>query len=342
MVAHTAIPGPASKSPEWYSQRLYNPDSERPVVFGASEAATCLGVSKHVSRLELYLVKRGEKSSADLSDNDAVQSGIYLESGTLAWYEHKAKIGEDDDEMILEPSSYFHPTHRFMSATPDAIVQRTSDGSWLKSVDAKCSTFRRWDEFGLSDDKFGIEGTDQVPLDYLCQAMQQMEVLGVDLCDFPVLLDGRHLKIYTVKRNDDLIAKIIQAEAELAERILDARPPEPNWTLSGTTELIRDLHGISCGQIVELSEEDCCAWNDYVMAGLRISDLESKREEIKNKLLWKMGSAELGRFPSEEIELRRCVIKGSLWTESDVAFAQSQVGHVKRKGYERLLTRKVK
>ena len=339
---HTAIPGPASKSLEWYAQRFFNPSGDRPVVFGASEASSCLNASQHGSALELYLVKRREKDAADLSDNDAVQAGVYLESGVLAWYEHKAKIGDDGDELLLEPSSYFHPRYQFMSATPDAIVQRTSDGEWLKSVDAKCSTFRRWDEFGLSDDKFGIEGTDQVPLDYLCQAQQQMAVLGVDLCDFPVLLDGRHLKIYTVPRNDDLIGKIIQAEAELAERICDGKPPEPNWTLGGTAELIRDLYGLSSGQVVELSSEDASSWTDYMAAGLRIKDLEAQRVEIKNKLLWKIGSAELGRFPDGDVELRRCVVKGSEWTLGDVAIVRSQVGQVKRSGHERLLTRKVK
>ena len=343
MVAHVAIPGPESKTPEWYAQRYFRPGSDRPVVFGASEASRCLNASKHGSALELYLVKRQEKQPADLSENEAVQAGNFLESGVLAWYEHKANIGDDGDELILEPSCYFHPSHSFMSATPDGIVQRTEDGEWLRSVDAKCSTFRRWDEFGLSDDKFGIEGTDQVPLDYLCQAMQQMAVLGVDVCDFPVLLDGRHLKIYTVHKNDDLIGKIIQAEAELAERIRDARPPEPNWTLSGTKELIRDLYGLESGQVVELTDEDFLLWQEYEFDGIRARDIESRRTEIKNKLLWKMQAAELGRFPGGcEKELRRCSVKGSVWTQKDVDEAASKIGQVKRAGHERLLSRKTK
>lgn len=339
----TPIPGPATKTPEWYENRFYDPQrTERPVIFGASEAAAALNVTKHGSALELYLQKRREMPVADYSANEAVQAGNYLEPAVLAWYSDRSKLEEVGCELVLEPTSYFHPVHAFMSATPDAIVQRSSDGEWLKSVDAKCSTFRRWDEFGLSEDKFGVEGTDQVPLDYMCQAQQQMAVLGVVVVDFPVLLDGRHLKIYTVRRSDELIAKIVAAEAELAERIRDGRPPEPNWSLPGAPELIRELYGLESGQVTSLDESDAEAWTDYMALGLKIKEMETRRDEIKAQLLWKIGSAEIGRFPSGDVELRRCVVAASYWSQEDVREIQDKIGQIKRKGHERLLARKVK
>lgn len=331
-----AITGPEAYSPEWYSFRRYDPERlGRPVVFGASEAAAACNVSPYSSALQLYLEKRGEFEQA-FSDEATkrVNMGRRLEPLILDCYEEEAECSLARNQPLL-----FHPTARFMAATPDAIAYRP-DEEW--SVDAKATSFRMIDRTGDDHEKFGEPGTDQIPLSYLFQAQQQMAVVNCDRCDFPVLVDGRDLLIYTVKRNDELIEQILSAEQELAERIIAGDPPEPNWSHSGTSKLLQSMFGCDIGRAAQLCEVDHALWIRSEQLKDQKKMIEEELESIRSRLLWSMQDAAVGRFPDAEIELRRTIIKDQIWTEQDVAEAVANIGQVKRSGYVRLTAKKLK
>ena len=73
-VAHEPIAGPAAYSDAWYAMRQFDPDRERPVVFGASEAAAACGLIRYGgpenTPLGLYMQKRGQ---AERSIDDDTQ-----------------------------------------------------------------------------------------------------------------------------------------------------------------------------------------------------------------------------------------------------------------------------
>jgi predicted phage-related endonuclease len=320
------------QTPEWHALRRYDPGRDRPIVFGATAAAAALNLSKYGSALGLYLAARGEADEPDLSENAAVQAGRFLEAGILRWYEHRDL--QPGEALIASPPSYFHPTLPFMGCTPDALVV-SRDSQWLRGVDAKTTTFRRYDEFDPSDDQFGIEGTDQLPLDYLLQAQQQIAVLGVAEVVFPVLFDIRTLRVYRAQRHDGLIDAIIRAEQELAERIANADPPEPNWSLPGTGRLIREVYGCDetiTVQLDEESEETLALWSNSKKT---IAMLEQVAEINRNKLLWQMGDAVAASFPSGR-RIKRTHVKETKWTQADIDQAVTLLGRTKRRGYETL------
>lgn len=323
--------GPDPYTPEWYALRRYDPDRiDRPVVFGASEAAGCLNVSPYTSPLEIHLRKRCE--TAEIADNTAMAVGRALEPIILDLYSAREGV-----TIAKQPALYFHPDYKFMAATPDAIVV-ASDGTWERAVDAKTTTYHRYDKFGQSEDKYGQEGSDQLPRDLLCQAQQQMAVLGVERADFPVFFDVQTLRIYRVELVAELVVAIAKAEQELSERIVNNDPPPPNWELPETAGLLRDMFGHVAHSTIELPKEYAVLWEQYKILRDRAKAIESEMVTIRNKILYAMGPHEIGILG--DTELRRCLIAESRIQQSDVVEIAKRVGEIKRKGYERLLERK--
>lgn len=285
--ASKPIVGPATQSPEWHAMRKFDPSrTERPIVFGASEAAAACGRSKYSSALELYLRKRGEID--DIESNEAMAMGNRLEPVILDMYEER--IGKT---IWRRTPMFFSADHSFMSATPDAVVfADAADSSFDASVDAKATTGRRFDATGEDMDSFGVDGSDQVPIEYLLQGQQQCAVMGVNRVDFPVLFDGRQLRIYSVARDEDLIAEIVSAEKELAERITNGDPPEPDFQHSGTLKLLQKMHGCEVGKVVSWPDELASKWESLAAIKDQIKSLEKAKDALSAELFHAMGDAE--------------------------------------------------
>lgn len=329
MSLHMPVKGPEAYSESWYSLRLFNPDRrERPVVFGASEAASACGLSPYESTLQLYLTKRGEWSHEfSSSQQDRMDIGKELEPAILNLYEKRQGCFTNRNLPM-----YFHPDHSFMGATPDAIGFNESRDSadfteW--SVDAKSTGWRMLDKTGDDHSKYGADGTDQIPLTNLCQAQVQMAVMGLSRCDFPVLVDNRDFRVYRVNRDDEFIGSIVSAMKELSERIINADPPEPNWQHSGIVKVIRGMFGTEVGKVASLSEEDHDLWIRRAQLKSEVSLKEEEINEIDAQLAWAMEDAEIGRFPDATIELKKITV------------GECEVPAYVRKGYSYLKPRKI-
>lgn len=318
----------------WHKMRVFDPArTDRPVCFGASEAAEALGLSPYsAGPLELFLKKTGRIPPQE--DNDAMEMGRLLEPTVLTLYERRT-----GKKLTREHPMYFHAEHTFMAATPDAMAEQPD----LLAVDAKTSTYRRYNEFAsYDDDKFGEAGTDQMPIDYIIQAQQQAAVMGVPRVDFPVLFDGRTLRIYEVQRDEALIEAITSAEKELAERIAADDPPEANWTHPKTRECLRALYQLEIGTTITLSERSRALWLEISRRKEQIKTLQSLNEGDKNRILAEIGTAEFAAYPSGEKGIARNLVRATVFTEADLAEVQRRLGQTKRKAYETLIERKAK
>lgn len=312
-MSHTPIVGPAQHSEAWHQLRKFNPDRrDRPVVFGASEAAAACNQCPYESALSLYLKKRGEmESEFSASSKFRMAVGTHLEPLILDHY-------ADQQDCILERSQpmFFHPIWSFMGASLDAIARprdRDRNESW--AVDAKSTNWRMRDKTGQDTGKFGDEGTDQLPVNYIFQGQIQMAVMGLDRCDFAVSIDNSEPLVYTVTRNDDLIKQIALAEAELAERIIAGDPPEPNFEHSGTKQVLQRMFGTDFGKVAELSEEEHDLWIRKEQLSAHKKIIDEELDEISARITWAMQDAEIGRFPDAAIELKKTIVKESVVKE---------------------------
>lgn len=312
MIATTAEIGPSAYSEKWYAYRTFDPDRvERPVVIGGSQAAAALGVDRYTSPLELYLRLRGELPPVEVTT--AMRFGTRVERVVLEWY------AEDEQaELAYDQPMYFSRNFPWMAVTPDALRVDQPRG-----VDAKASNGRMRDKTGGDEHKFGEPGTDQVPLYILAQAQQYCVVLGVDRVDFPVLFDGRSRETYYVERNPDLVAALIAAETEMAERVVSGDPPEPTWEHPDTGKLLRALYGYTPEKHVDLSEEAARLWAQAEEWKAEAKRLEKEARSNQNKVLAELGDAEKGVLPGTGKAVKRIAVGPCEYT-------------VRRDGYEYL------
>jgi len=327
---HVPIEGPLEGDPAWLEGRFYEPGKQ--LVIGASDAAAACNRSDYRTSLDLFLRARRVMEVAFTEEQETrMRRGRRMQSVIVN--EYASEMGVD---CVENSRMFFHPQHAFMAATPDAIVLSEK----RKGLEVKATTARM---YSVEDEsKYGQEGTDSVPDDVLFQAQQQMAVMGWDQVDVAAMFGIFTLRVYPVLRNDDLIDAITEAERELVERIANNEPPEPNWTHPRTKELLSIVNGVVANTAVHLDDDDLQLWLRYKVLGEEIAALEVERTEARNRLIHKMESAELGRFPRGEKELRRLLVKESIYTEADAEEVRSKIGSVKRKAYERLLERKTK
>jgi putative phage-type endonuclease len=327
MIAHNPIPGPYPYTPEWFELRVSDPSRKRPVIIGASNAAAVVGASKYKTRLQLYLELRGQmKPHFSDEQKENMYWGSKLESAVMDTYSERAGV-----EIEQNVPCYFHPIYDWMAATPDAIAHDSDE----YGVEAKTSGFRMHDSSGEDPDQYGEEGTDQVPIIYSCQAQWQMAVMGWPKVVFPVLFDGRKFRVYTVERDESIIAKLIAAGADMARRVLETDPPEPDYSHDGTADAIRALYGRDEDATVALDDDlDQVVWQLKELSR-QSEELDSRKLILQNRLLEAMGSAVKAVLPNGQ-KVSRTMVAESYVTESDVAALAAKVGEIKRRGYERL------
>lgn len=307
------IVGPLPYTPDWWAARR--------TCIGASQAAAACGVSPYAQPLDVYLECRGEYQR---EETPAMRLGKALEPVVLSEYELRTAV-----RLIRPVGLYRSRTCPFIGATPDAL--REED---LSPVDSKTSTHWRAGEFG-------DEGTDQIPADYVMQAQQQIYVCGAAYADVAVLIDGRTLRVYRVRRHDALIARMVRMETALWERIQKGTPPDPEWNHRGTLELLKRLHGCARGELVTLPDEAAAYWDRYTRIGEALESYEAARKELYSRVLHAIGDAPGGVLPDGR-EIGKTIVAESVVTEQDVDDLRAKVGTIKRRGYVTLRERKAR
>jgi putative phage-type endonuclease len=151
-----AIPRIEQKTTEWYAAR-HN-------VISASDFAQALGEGKFGTQRQLIEKKL-------LTVEQAIQEGSNISNPFFKWghtYEPVAsKIYSllHENVKIYEFGLIRHPTLNFLSASPDGITEA------CVMVEIKCPMKRRI----IKDD---------IPLQYYYQMQAQLEVCGLDYCDY--------------------------------------------------------------------------------------------------------------------------------------------------------------
>lgn len=296
-------PGPMPKTPEWDRARLYDPTSPHPVRIGASECAAACGVSRYDQPLSIYLQKRGELVKE--FDDDAttrMRLGLLMEPVILTEYQQRKTMELGSCQVLPGQPMYFSIEWPWMSATPDALAMDIEGDTWI--VECKNSSEHMHDRSGDNESKFGVDGTDQVPIEYVFQAQHQMAVLGLSRVEFPVLLGGNRLHVYKVHRDEDLIRTIVEATRDMAERIIAGNPPEPNYAAPDVKRCLRA--GIVDGKTVDLPEDAADWWTKYRAASKAEADAKATKTEMMARLLGAVGDAEFAHVGGTR--LKRVVV----------------------------------
>lgn len=198
-------------SQQWHSLRAEN--------IGGSDIAALFGESPYSSKLKLWHQKKGDLPADDLSSDENVMGGNFLEQGILDWANWK--FGTN----FTRPNIYMkHPGIKGMACTPDAL-----DGEVMAQVKKVNSM-----TFGK---KWEIEGDiiTNAPLHILLQVQHELACAGKNESHLIVLVGGMSVARMIVYRDDAVIAMIEKAVVDFWQSIEANDPPAPDFTSDGQT-----------------------------------------------------------------------------------------------------------
>lgn len=317
--------GPEAYSDEWYAFRKFNPErNERAVLMGGSDAAASIGLDPNKGPRELYHRLRGELPP--VKETKAMEFGKFAERFNLDWYAE-----EENAALFYDSPMYLSNPYPYMAVTPDAI--RANKVEQI-GVEAKASTRFMRDMQAEDVDRYGEPGTDQVPRYIYCQCQQYCVVLGVRQVDVTVLFDGSDRQTYHVPAHEGLMQQLIDGQREMAERVINNDPPEPNWEMPRTRQVLRDVYGLKSGSVITLNQQAISHWNRLEKLKALAKKVDAGINEMNSRLLAELAGCEAGILPGKDIKLERIQVKAKRWTHSDIGEAEKNLGTEKRKAYE--------
>lgn len=258
---------------------------------GASDAAVILGESGFKSAFALYTERKTEDVVYDAEEPLLFEVARFLEPKVLELYTRE--IEECTMHVDLGPWSLVrHPSHSWLSCTPDYLVYREDKG-WgcLEVKTAHIMTKAEWD--------------DEPPTSHQIQLQHQLMVTGLDWGVVAALI-GHHLfKLKHFERHQPFIDNVLFPKLEeFWQRIQDGNPPEIDGSDSSTAAL-RSLypHEVT-GKFVVLPSEAVDYDTRRQELKAQIKELESEEKGLTNKLKALLGDAEIGDLLHCQFESR--------------------------------------
>ncbi len=267
--------------------------AERMTGIGASEAAAAIGASPWQTPYEVWAEKVGAVEPRDLSDNEAVEWGLRLESPILTAYaERTGRIVHAHEPYTVVR----HPEHDWMLATPDAEQHDEAKGKGLaegKNVGAYM--LKEWQ--------------DEPPLHYQIQLQHQLACTGDSWGTLVALVGGQRLVWFDAERNDAFIAALIERERDLWECVKSGTPPAIDATALNAAAIAR-LWPSDNGQAIALPPE-AVEWDaELVRLKEEEKSLKARKEQLENLIKGHIGEAAVGVFPGGSYSFKTSNVAG--------------------------------
>lgn len=252
--------------------------SSRAKGIGSSDAAAVAGLDPYKTALDVYLDKVGEREpTGELPSDPQMRWGLLLEPAIARAYTLDTGIA------LRKAEHKSHPVFPFVGCTPDYIGDdpETKSEFIVELKSASPHMAKAW----------GEPGSDSIPERTILQVQHQLAVYDLDRADVAVLISGSDFRIYTIRRNDALIADLLEAEQEFWSNHVERRiPPEPDWTNPRTPELIAKMYQPEPGSEISLPDllRTVEAYRFYKDAE---AESKKKAEALKAEMIYAMKDA---------------------------------------------------
>ena len=174
---------------------------------GASEIAAVAGMDPHATPWRVWLVHTGQ---SDFVGNERTEWGHRVEPAI------RQKYADVTGYVVEVPRrSLFHPERTWMRATPDGMIY-DADRQLVRLFQAKNTG--EWPAKG--------EWEDAPPEHVQLQEQWEMAVTGAPVADVCVLIGGNDWRMFSVHRDDAIIADLIEIGARFMERTAAGIAPE--------------------------------------------------------------------------------------------------------------------
>lgn len=196
---------------------------------GGSEVGALAGLSKWASPIQIFEAKvLGEQKEESL----AMFLGTELEEPIAKLYARETK------RWVRPCDSIINPKYPLALATPDrAVFERPvpelarkkllgleAVRQAEKGLEVKSTTWRQ-------AERWGPEGSDEIPEEYLAQVQWCMGVTGLTTWDCAVLIDKDDFRTYSINFDEELFLGLYEIAARfMRDHVIPKRPPPVDAT----------------------------------------------------------------------------------------------------------------
>jgi putative phage-type endonuclease len=206
---------------------------------GGSDIAAVMGLNPFKGPIDVWMEKTG-RETRDV-ESDAITWGRHLEDPIAEFYRTRNEV----KFIRLNNPLAVHPKHQFLMASPDRILYPKSLREGLEVKTAGLRMAHKW----------GEEGTDEIPEEYLMQCHHCMTVLDFEAWHVAALIGGQDYREYTIARDEEISESIVHIANEFWENyVLEDRPP-PLDASDGCRRFL-DRFKKTSGAILEASDPE--------------------------------------------------------------------------------------
>jgi putative phage-type endonuclease len=195
---------------------------------GASEIAAVLGISPWESPFGLYWRKA---NGWEIDASDEMAAGTLLEPAIADWWADKRPF------IVERAGLYANAERPWQLATPDRLVWSIAN---LSSDFASDLAVLECKYVAHSWHGWGEPGTDEIPVYYRTQVLQQVDVMGVDGWHLAALGPGG-FRAYQGRRDEKDLAVMRHAGAGFMRRLAEGDPPDVDEH-TATLATLKKLH----------------------------------------------------------------------------------------------------
>lgn len=231
---------------------------------GGSDVSIIAGINKFKSIYQLWKEKTGEAAPSE-TESDFAHFGTLLEPVVKAEFMKRTGLKVRAKHMILQSSEY-----PFMLADLDGVV---NDNGKMCIFEAKTASAYKQDIWEKG-----------VPLAYIMQVQHYMAVTGAEKTHIAAIVGGNRFFHYMVDRDEKMIKDIIEMEKRFwEENVLSGIEPIPDGS-EATTAYLNETYASSNGNTVQLPQEALSFFEEYDEISKQISELNTSKEAICNRL----------------------------------------------------------
>ena len=249
---------------------------------GGSDAGTCVGMNQYSSLITLYADKMG--LSKDKETSEAMRLGTDLEE-----YVAKRFCEQEGKKVINDTFMYMDDEYDFITANIDRKVVGENAG-------LECKTMGSQGGYNFSKG--------DIPAHYFCQCQHYMMVRGFDMMYLAILVLQRGLFVIKVKRDDEFIKKLREAEIHFWTHYIEKEiVPEPDGS-EASLDTLNVLYPVE-----EKNTEIAIFGLDQLVADYRAykaikDEYNQKAEKCKAMICAKLGDNETGKGDNVAVSWR--------------------------------------
>lgn len=203
---------------------------------GGTASAALLGMNKYVSKRDVYEYMTRDPRDIVPDDNMAMAVGRHFEPLIIEWY--------SENIAHLNAGETLTDISRPWSTVQVDAVDNEENGVEIKTAGSDRKTkwgVREWGKGNTyNPDGSLLKADEQIPSYYYCQVQKQMYIMDNHLSHLCVMFrDTCEFRTYTIKRNDDLIKRIIEAEDDFVfNHLIPRNPPIEEFSVTADVGIL--------------------------------------------------------------------------------------------------------